>query len=251
MEKIVIKNKVAIDKMRIAGQVLARILEEVKPLMVVGVNTLEIDAFIELHMLKDGLKPVCKGYAGYRFATCISLNDVIVHGIPSKEIVLKSGDFVKIDVVGSYRDYCADITRYFFIGVVSDTVKRLAQASQDALDQAIAHIKIGSRLSDISALIQQHVESKGFSVIRDFAGHGIGKALHEPPCVPNYGQPGKGPFLQEGMTLAIEPMIAERGYKTRVMSDGWTAKTEDGGLAAHVEDTIVVGKNGAEVLTRL
>ena len=251
MEKIVIKNKASVDKMRIAGRSLSHILEEVKSLIIPGANTFDIDAFIEQHMLQDGLKPSCKGYAGYRFATCISLNDVVVHGIPSKEIILKSGDFVKIDVVGSYKGYCADIARFYFVGTPSEIVKRLAKTAQEALDKAIENITIGKRLSDVSALIQQHVEKESFSVIRDFAGHGIGKAIHEPPCIPNYGLPGSGPVLQEGMTLAIEPMIAEKGCRLRIMSDGWTARTEDGGLTAHVEDTIVIGKNGAEVLTRL
>lgn len=250
-ERIIIKNKASIERMHEAGQRLAHIMEAVRMLIVVGENTHTIDDFIEKSMRSVGLKPECKGYAGYPYATCISLNDVIVHGMPSKEIILKSGDFVKIDVVGSYKGYCADITRYYFVGQPHPTAVSMAQAAQRALDAAIEKITPGIRLSDISFVIQQIVEQAGFSVIRDFAGHGIGKTIHEAPQIPNYGNPGKGPVLLEGMTLAIEPMIAEKQYDVRIMQDGWTAKTADGGLAAHVEDTVVVTKHGAEVLTRI
>lgn len=251
MDKILIKNKTAIDKMRVAGQLLAQIIEDVKNEIVAGVSTFYLDGLIENHMQKAGLKPSCKGYAGYRYATCISLNDVIVHGVPSKEIILKSGDFVKIDIVGSYKGYCADLARYFFVGDASVVAKRMALVAQCALDNAIEKIGPGVMLSDISCIIQQIVEQEGFGVVRDFAGHGIGKAIHEAPQIPNYGKPGRGPVLLEGMALAIEPMITEKSYRVRVMDDGWTARTIDGGLAAHVEDTVVVTKNGAEVLTRL
>jgi len=251
METIVIKNKVAIDKMRHAGRVLATILEEIRHLVAPGISTLELDALIEERMVKHELKPVCKGYGTYKFATCISLNDVVVHGVPSKEVVLKSGDFVKIDVVGAYKSYCADLARYYFVGEVPSSARRLALVAQQALDSAIALVKPGVRLSDISSTVQRIVEAEGFGVVRDFAGHGIGKHIHEAPTIPNYGQPGKGPVLREGMTLAIEPMITEKSFKVRIMPDGWTAKTIDGGLAAHVEDTVVVTQTGAEVLTRV
>jgi len=251
MDTIILKNKCAIDKMRTAGRQLALIMQDVVALIVPGADTASIDAFIEKRMLVAGLKPECKGYGGYRFATCISLNDVVVHGIPSKEVILKSGDFVKIDVVGSYKGYCADLARYFFVGNVNPVAQRMADTAQQALDAAIALAKPGLKLSDISSTIQNIVEQEGFGVVRDFAGHGIGKNLHEAPNIPNYGKPGQGPTLQEGMTLAIEPMISEKSYKVHIMDDGWTAKTIDGGLAAHVEDTVVVTKNGVEVLTRL
>ncbi len=250
-EVMLVKNKSAIDKMRIAGQHLAQIMGDMADQVIAGVSTLELDTLIEQKIVSRGLKPECKGYAGYRHATCISINDVVVHGIPSKEIVLKSGDFVKIDVIASHRSYCADLTRCFFVGQASDTAKRMADVAQRALDAAIRIAIPGNRVSDISACVQEIVEQEGFSVIRVFAGHGIGKDLHEEPDIPNYGKPGKGMLLQEGMTLAIEPMIAERGYDVTVMSDGWTARTADGGLAAHVEDTVVVRPGCAEILTRL
>jgi methionyl aminopeptidase len=249
--EIIIKNKASIHKMRKAGRLLAQIMQEVEKLIKPGQNTLEIDAFIEKRMLQEGLVPECKGYAGYRYATCISLNDVIVHGVPSEKNVLKNGDFVKIDVVGSYKGYCADIARYYFVGNVDVSVKKLASVVQCALDAAIDAIKPGIHLSDVSVAIQDTTERAGFNVVRDFVGHGIGKSMHEAPEIPNFGKPGNGPVLREGMTLALEPMITEKGHEVRVMPDGWTAKTRDGGLSAHVEDTVLVTSDGSEVLTRI
>ena len=202
-------------------------------------------------LLEVKLKPECKGYAGYKHATCISLNDVVVHGIPSDKIILKSGDFVKVDVVASYNGYCADMTRYFFIGEVAEEVRHLAETAQRSLEKGIKMAVVGNRLSDISACIQKEVEKEGFGVVRHFAGHGVGRFLHEDPEIPNYGKPGLGPVLQSGMTLAIEPMITQKKFDIKIMQDGWTAKTVDGGFAAHVEDTILITPNGPEVLTRL
>jgi len=248
---ITVKKKRNLEKMRLAGKKLATIMSGISDLVVKGVATLEIDSYIEGEMVKAGLVSVCKGYAGYRHATCISLNETVIHGVPSDKVVLKSGDFVKIDVAGSYKGYCADMTRYFFVGKVSTVVKRLAAAAQMALDVAIQEIRPGKQLSDISSVIQKEVEKEGFGVVRAFAGHGIGKRLHEEPEVANYGAPGKGPILREGMTFAIEPMITEHDWAVKTMPDGWTVNTVDGGLAAHVEDTVAVVKDGSEVFTRL
>jgi methionyl aminopeptidase len=248
---IVIKNKITIEKMRQGGALLARIMHDIASEIVPGRNTLEIDSIIEHKMRDAGLFPICKGYGGYSWASCISLNDVVVHGVPSRKVVLKSGDFVKIDVAGSYKKYCVDMARYFFVGDVSPRVKKIASVAQRALDSAIDLISPGKRVSDISSCVQKEVEKHGFGVVRKYAGHGIGKQLHEDPEIPNFGEAGLGPILREGMTLAVEPMITERGYEVKVMSDGWTAKTVDGGIAAHVEDTVLVTCDGAEVLTRL
>lgn len=248
---MLIKNKAAIDKMRIAGGLLAKILSEIDENIKPGVSTFEIDEVIEVKMRNFGLKPECKGYAGYRHATCISINDGVVHGVPSKNVVLKAGDFVKIDVVGSFKGYCADIARFFFVGEVSEEVKKIAEVSELALKKAIEIIAPGKKVSDISATIQDFVESQGYSVIRAFAGHGIGKSLHEKPDIPNYRKNGQDCILREGMTLAIEPMISQGSYEVKVLEDGWTSKTVDGGLAGHIEDTVVVIKGGAEVLTRV
>lgn len=248
---IIIKNKKAIEKMRIAGKILAEIMKEVADKVIIGASTEEIDQFIEKKMLLSGVKPECKGYAGYKHATCISLNDVVVHGVPSNKVILKSGDFVKIDVVGSYKKYCADMTRYFFVGQVSDNVKNIAKVAQSSLNMAIDKVVAGNHLSDLSACIQKEVESYSYNVVRQFAGHGIGKFIHEDPDIPNYGVAGQGPILRPGMTLAIEPMITEGSFEIKIMKDGWTAKTADGGLAAHVEDTVLVTDNGPEILTRI
>lgn len=237
--------------MRTAGHNLAQLMQEVKLIIKAGITTLDLDAFIEDKIRKFDMIPECKGYAGYKHATCISLNDTVIHGIPSNKIVLKSGDFVKIDVVASYKGYCADLTRFFFIGDVSPEIKRIAQTAQLALDSAINLAVEGTHLSDLSSCIQEIVEKEGFGVVRKFAGHGIGRNLHEDPEIPNFGKPCLGPVLRSGMTLAIEPMITQRGFDIKVMDDGWTAKTVDGGIAAHVEDTILVTTGRPEILTRL
>ena len=247
---IKIKNKQAISKMRIAGRLLASVLHEIKEHIRPGITTLELNNVIEEKMRKKGLSPECKGYRGYKYATCISINDVVVHGVPSKKVVLKDGDLVKIDVVGSHKKYCADMARCFFVGQGSPNAKKLVAVVQNALDKAIEHAVPGKHLSDISSCIQHEVEKEGFSVIRDFAGHGIGKDMHEEPEIPNFGVPGKGPVLDSGMVLAIEPMIAEGDYAISIAKDGWTAKTADGKLAGHVEDTVLVTLQAPEILTR-
>lgn len=248
---IIIKNKSAINKMRIAGRLLARIMSDVLKMMKPGTDTLEIDNFIEKEMVSAGLKPECKGYSGYKYATCISLNDVVIHGIPSRDSILSVGDLVKIDVVGSYENYCVDMTRCFLVGKVSAKIKSLVDVVQGALDAGIEEIAPGKNLSNISSRIQEAVEKEGFGVVRDFAGHGIGKSMHEDPEIPNYGSPGSGPVLQVGMTFAIEPMVTEGSYKVRVDKDGWTVRTLDGGVAGHIEDTVLVTDDGSEVLTRV
>lgn len=248
---IKIKDKQAIAKMREAGKLLAGVFANLDSYIKEGISTLELDAVIESEMLKVGLKAVCKGFGGYKHASCISVNDVVVHGVPSSKIVLKKGDLVKVDVVGSFNGYCADMARCFFVGEPTVAAKRIAATARYALDKAIEIIKPGIHLSDISALIQKEVEKEGFGVVRNFAGHGIGKSLHEEPEIPNFGKKGNGPLLRSGMTLAIEPMITEFGYEVKIDSDGWTARTADGGLAGHVEDTILVTEKNAEILTKI
>ena len=250
---IVIKNKSALAKMRQAGKLLAPIVEQACKISVSGVSTAEVDAWIETELRKAGMVPRAKGYKGYKHVSCISVNDVVVHGVPSKDVILKPGDMVTIDVCASWKDYCADMARCFFVDgkVSSPQSKKLVEVAQKALDIGIACMVPGKRLSDISSAIQQEVESHGFGVIRDFAGHGIGKRMHEEPEVVNYGKPGKGPLLVPGMVLALEPMISLGDYKVKIVKDGWSAKMADGSLAAHVEDTVVITKQGPEILTRL
>lgn len=247
---IVIKNKLALTKMEKAGQLLSALFVELPGLVRPGVSTLEIDAWIEQQLRASGMAIRTKGYRGYQHASCVSVNDTVIHGIPSSTIVLKSGDIVKIDVIASWQGYCADMARTFFVENASEQAKKLASVARDALDKGIAQAYAGNHLFDISAAIQQEVERHGFNVVRDFAGHGLGKCLHEEPEIPNYGKPGKGPILRPGMTLAIEPMITMGSYEVDVMEDGWTVKTRDGSLSAHEEDTVVITSGEPKILTR-
>lgn len=233
-----------------AGSLLAELFCALEAHICSGINTLALDAWIDQELIKKGLKSKTKGYMGYRHASCISVNDEVVHGVPSKAKVLKDGDVVKVDVCASWKGYCADMARTFFVGTASEDAKKLAFVAQSALDKGIAQAREGNRLSDISAAIQAEVERHGYGVVRDFAGHGIGKQLHEDPEVLNYGKPGQGPVLRAGMTLAIEPMITMGKYDVYITSDGWTVKTRDTSLAAHVEDTIAITQGNPKILTR-
>lgn len=250
MSGVTIKSKQHLDRMRVAGKLLAAVMVYIEPFVKEGVSTLELDSFIEKKMLELGLHPECKGFGSYKHVSCISVNDGVVHGVPSQQVVLKSGDFVKIDIVGSYKGYCADMARGFFVGEVSDIIKRLALVAQDALNKGIEMAVEGNRLYDISFAIQEVVVAQGFGIVRCFAGHGIGRSMHEEPEVPNYGKAGTGILLKEGMALAIEPMITAGGSAVTILADGWTAVTVDGSLAAHVEDTVIIGRNKAEIITR-
>ena len=247
---ITIKNKASIAKMEQAGKLLSEVFDGVASLIRSGVSTLELDAWIDNQLRAKGLVSKTKGYRGYQHSSCISVNDEVVHGVPCASKIVQSGDVIKVDICASWRGYCADMARVFFVGIVSEKAKHLAMVAQSALNKGIKQARAGNCLSDISAAIQQEVERHGYGVIRDFAGHGIGKHMHEDPEILNYGTPGQGPVLQPGMTLAIEPMITMGGYEVYVVEDGWTVKTKDESLAAHVEDTIVVTEDEPKVLTR-
>lgn len=248
---ITIKNKLSLQKMATAGKLLAQVFEKLQDHIKVGGNALALDAHIARELAAQGLLSKCKGYKGYKHVSCISVNDEVVHGVPMASTVFKEGDLVKVDVCASWRGYCADMARAFFVGQINPTAKKLVDVAQSALDKGIAKAKPGNFLSDISAEIQAEVESHGFSVIRDFAGHGIGKYMHEDPEILNYGKPGKGPILKAGMTFALEPMIAVGHYEVYITHDGWTVKTSDKSLAAHVEDTIAITNNEPMILTRI
>jgi methionyl aminopeptidase len=248
---IVIKDHIAIDCMRRGGALLSEIFDTViTPRMKQGVTSLQVDNAVAHALVEAKMKSESLGYMGYKYATCISCNDEVVHGVPSEKKVFKSGDLVKVDVCASWNGYCVDMARSYFIGTPSKELLRLVDVARGALDIGIAKACVGTRLSDISAAIQREVEKHGYGVVRDFAGHGIGKRMHEEPEVPNFGKAGKGPVLQAGMTLAIEPMITERGYHVYIAPDGWTVKTRDRSLAAHVEDTVLITQDEPEVLTR-
>ena len=248
---IVIKNKAAILKMETAARKLAEIFKELEPIVKAGVSTLEIDAAVVKKLSEKGLVSRCKGYLGYQHVTCISVNEEVVHGVPRAEKIIKDGDLVKIDICASWKSYCADMARCFFIGTASEEMKKLVAVAQESLDKGIEQAIVGNRVSDISAAVQKEVEKHGFGVVRDFAGHGIGKSLHEDPEVLNYGKPGQGPLLRAGMTLAIEPMITQGKFDVYITQDGWTVKTEDKSWAAHVEDTVLITESGPKILTRL
>lgn len=247
---IIVKNKSQIEKMRIAGKKLFEVVCYSKELVVEGISTYEIDSFIEKKMISLGLKPVCKGYGGFPASSCISINDMIVHGVPKKNILVKNGDLVKIDIVGAYKGYCADLARGFVCGNAQESVSLINDVASSALDLAIAAVRPGIRLSNISSIIGDFIVKNSFFVVKEFSGHGIGKDIHESPEVYNYGEPGFGPVLQTGMTLAIEPILAASDGEVVIESDGWTARMADGAISAHFEDTIVVTDNGCEILTR-
>ncbi len=252
---IVRKNNHAFSIMREAGKRLAQVFQEIPEQLKEGISTQALDSFVEKRLLACGLYSQCKGYGYPPFpaAACISVNDVIVHGIPSSQQLLKQGDLVKVDVCASYNGYCADMARTYIVGGIALTSEAacLVKTAYDSLDAGIDKIRVGNRISDISFAIQSTVEAQGFGVVRDFAGHGIGKKMHEDPEIVNFGAPGKGPLIEVGMAFALEPMITLGNYAVKMDDDKWTARTADGSLAAHVEDTVIVTDHGPEITTRL
>lgn len=246
---IIIKSKQEIGLMREAGKVTSLILNELKDIIKPGISTMEIDRFVEKTVKAHGMKAAEKGYCGYPASVCTSVNEEVVHGIPSKKRILREGDIVSVDLVVEYKGYMADAARTYAVGNISPEAEHLIKTAEEAFWKGIEFAKVGYRLSDISHTIQTVVEGEGFGVIRDFVGHGIGSDMHEDPQIPNYGKPGKGPRLQAGMTLAIEPMICQGSYEVDVLLDDWTAVTVDGGLAAHYENTVVITDGEPELLT--
>jgi methionyl aminopeptidase len=236
--------------MAAAGRMVAEILAGLREMVAPGVTLIELDAFAERETLKRKAKPAFKGYSGFPFSLCCSVNEQVVHGMPSAR-VLTPGDIVSIDFGVLYGSFYGDAAITVPVGQVSEVARRLIKATEESLYQAIEVADTAHRLSDVSYAVQSYVEPRGFSVVRDFVGHGIGKELHEGPQIPNFGAPGKGPRLKSGMVLAIEPMINEKGYDVRVLEDGWTAVTVDGGLSAHFEHTVAVTDNGPLILTKL
>lgn len=247
---ITIKNKLALAKMERAGALLSDLFSYLPQVIKPGVTTHELDQWISKELKNRELVSQSKGYMGYRHVSCISVNDEVVHGVPRADKILKDGDLVKVDVCAAYKGYCADMARCYSVGSVNPHVNALVNAAKSALDKGIEKARAGNRLTDISAAIQEEVERHGFGVVRDFAGHGIGKHMHEDPEILNYGVSGKGPILRPGMTFALEPMITKGNYQVYVDKDGWTAKTVDKSLAAHVEDTIVITQGEPRILTR-
>ena len=246
---IIIKSKQELELMREAGKVTAYILRELEQFMKPGVATIEIDRFVEKTVKEHGMIAAEKGYCGYPASICVSINDEVVHGIPSEDRILQDGDIVSVDLVVEHKGYMADAARTYGVGNISEKAKRLIETAERAFFEGMKYAKEGNRLSDISHAIQSVVEGEGFGVIRDFVGHGIGKDMHEDPQIPNHGKAGKGPRLQRGMTLAVEPMICEGDWEVDVLLDDWTAVTVDGGLSAHYENTVVITDGEPELLT--
>jgi methionyl aminopeptidase len=245
---IVCKSPAEIEKMRAASQLVAQILDELAVLVTPGVSTADLDAAAEAKVRAAGAEPAFKGYRGYPATLCASANEQVIHGIPNRT-PLKAGDIISLDMGVKLNGYFGDSAVTVPVGPVSDDVARLLRVTQEALERGIAQVRVGGRISDIGHAIQKHVETNGFSVVREFVGHGIGASLHEEPQIANYGEPGRGPRLAEGMTLAIEPMVNMGKPAVKVLADGWTAVTRDGSLSAHFEHTVAVTKNGPDVLT--
>ncbi|MBI4297202.1 MAG: type I methionyl aminopeptidase [Chloroflexi bacterium] len=245
---IVIKSESELACMRQAGSLLAEVLQllvqEVRP----GLTTAHMDALADRELKRRGAIPSFKGYRGFPASLCVSINDEVVHGIPGDR-VMAEGDIVALDVGAIYQGYQADAAVTVPVGKVSPQAQRLIEATRGALEAGIATARAGGRLGDISAAIQGHAESRGFSVVREYVGHGIGKEMHEEPAVPNFGLPGRGPLLKAGMALALEPMVNAGGWRTRLAEDGWTVLTADGSLSAHFEHTIAILDGGAQVMT--
>jgi methionyl aminopeptidase len=246
---ITLKSPREIDLMRRAGQVVATILHEMCEMVEPGISTGELDRFAESRCKELGVKPAFKGYHGFPACVCISVNDEVVHGIPSMKRVLKAGDIVGMDFGVIYDGWFGDSARTVPVAKVSKEASDLMVRTEEALRRGIEQVRAGNRIFDIGHAIQNYVEGFGYGVVREFVGHGIGRALHEEPQVPNFGPRGKGLALKEGMVLAIEPMINAGSHEVRVLSDGWTAVTADRSLSAHFEHTVAITPEGPRVLT--
>lgn len=245
---ITIKTETEINRMHEAGKILAECHRQIAGLIQPGITSHEIDQFVEKLLKQYGATPEQKGYKGYPYATCASVNDVICHGFPKKE-KLNNGDIVTIDMVVRLNGWLADSAWSYAVGEVSEEASRLLQVTKESLYKGIEQAVVGNRIGDVSQAIQAYAEAAGFSVVRDFIGHGIGSDMHEDPQVPHYGPAGKGPRIKEGMVFTIEPMLNVGTYLTKIDSDGWTARTRDGQLSAQYEHTIAITANGPIILT--
>ena len=235
--------------MRSAGRLVGQVLTALSAVVAPGVTTADLDALAEQMIVDAGAIPAFKGYHGYPATICASVNDEVIHGIPSGKRILQAGDIISIDVGAALGGYYGDSAITLPVGPISEAAAKLLRVTDESLYKAIEVVKPGGRVSDIGHAVQAHVEAHGFSVVREFVGHGIGQQMHEDPQVPNYGEPGRGPRLAEGMVLAIEPMVNAGKPAVKVLSDGWTAVTRDRSLAAHFEHTVAVTADGPWILT--
>ncbi len=248
---IVLKTSRELGFMREACRISAGALQLVGKCVEPGISTAELDKIAEDYIRSQGAIPNFKGYSGYPATACISINNEVIHGIPSKKRILKAGDIVSVDLGAALEGYNGDNAATFAVGDISEEAKRLIDATRESLYEGIAAARAGGRIGDIGSAIQRYVEARGFSVVRGFVGHGIGTKLHEAPEVPNFGTPGKGIRLMPGMTLAIEPMINMGLPGVKTLSDGWTVETKDGSLSAHFEHTVAITSDGAQILTNV
>ena len=247
---IIIKTADEIKKIRASCHLLALAMEELKKAVSAGRRTKDFDVLAEKLVEKYQARPSFKGYHGYPASICVSVNNELVHGLPSEKVI-KNGDIVSLDFGLLYQGYYSDMAVTVGVGEISAQAKELIKITEASLFEGIDQIKPGNHLGDISAAVQEFVEARGYSVVRNLTGHGVGKAVHEPPAIPNFGNPGTGPILKAGMVLALEPMVNVGGYETKLAADGWTFETKDGSLSAHFEHTVAVTDEGYEILTIL
>ena len=247
---IIIKSDEEIELMRQAAVPTKEMINNLADIIKPGMSTKDVDDYVEGYILKAGMKPAFKGYSGYPACACVSVNEEVVHGIPSKKRILQEGDIVSVDLGTIYKGFYSDAARTYPVGKISEEHQKLIEVAEQSFFNGIFYARKGNRLGDISHAIQETVEAAGFSVIRDYVGHGVGRNMHEDPMIPNYGKANHGPQLVPGMVLAIEPMIATGDYQVKVLSDGWTAVTKDKGFAAHYENTIVITDGDPILLTK-
>lgn len=247
---VIIKSREEIDKIRKAGRVVAKVLSKIKEHIKPGTSTLQLDQLAERWICEEGATPAFKGYLGFRHTLCTSINEEVVHGIPSSKRLLKEGDIIGIDCGAIVEGYYGDAAYTFPVGKVSEKAAELLRVGEESLMKGIAQMTADKRLYDIGAAIQRHSEAHGFSIVRDYVGHGVGTKLHEEPQVPNYGEPNTGFRLKPGMVFAIEPMVNEGTHEVQLLSDGWTVITKDKKLSVHFEHTIVITDSQPEILTQ-
>jgi methionyl aminopeptidase len=247
---IIGKSQKEIDKMRASGQLVGRVLQELRAMVAPGITTLEVDRAAEKMIRDGGAYPTFKGYNGFPFSICASVNEQVVHGFPS-QYELREGDIFSIDVGATLEGFVGDTATTVAVGKVGDDRLRLMRVTEECLQLAIEQCRAGNHLGDIGFAVQAHAESHGYSIVRDYVGHGIGRKMHEDPQIPNYGKPGKGPKIKKGYVFALEPMVNMGSLHTKTLADGWTVVTVDGQPSAHFEHTVAITEEGPEVLTRV
>lgn len=246
---VIVKSPREIALMKEAGRVVGLVFKTLEEQIHPGMSTLDIDEIVEKTMLDNDCTPAEKGYYGYPASACVSVNDALIHGIPSKNIIIKEGDIVSVDIVANYHGYMADACRTYKVGTVSERAERLVRITKEAFFEALKYVKVDGYIGDISHAVQEYVEKHGYNVTRDYTGHGIGSHMHEDPSIPNFGKAGTGTRIVPNIALCIEPMVLEGRKDTRVLSDGWTVKAKDGKLTAHYENTVIVTESGYEIIT--